>query len=613
MPEMKGQLPAKIVFEQKTTMQWDEVNEIIPSGLLIVYADEGKNRKIKIGNGKDIPKNLPFLNNELSDILVDSIVIGNNSINDNAINYLVQGNNNKIISKYSSALGTGNIAGLRGFLIVGLNTGNKTVTLNTTEGLEIGDIVSIRATYNEYNFGKITAITNNVLTLDIMPNRLALDTSSPQSNQLWVFEKPEIGDIDIGGPAAAIGYDNYAYFQSFAEGFRNKAYGRFSHAEGRETSAAYSAHSEGRRTKASGEMSHSEGMDTEAKGFYSHAQGSQTVAHGEGSFASGMSSSIAPDSLTKDAVDNLGQPNYLVSYGYASHAEGQNCVAFGKNSHSEGLWNIASGDSAHAEGRQAKSTSDASHAEGHLTYASAPYSHAEGMGAQAMGPRSHAEGWSCIAQGDASHAEGKGTRTIGKNSHAEGLDTEARADQSHAEGYGCVAGSQMQHVEGRWNVIDESGKYVHITGWGDNDTARKNVYTLARTGDAWYSGELRVGGTSYSTGSRVLTTKDLDGVTVSTLEKEELDATYLGITDQAESAKIADQANIVEVVKMSYNPDPDGDGEEEIEEKDKWICSKKKMKIIAISTHDYYNYMYNETIDKLKESFGVDEILFIVQ
>ena len=67
MSEMERQLTAKIVFEQKTTMQWDEVNEVIPSGLLIIYADEGKNRKIKIGNGQNIPKDLPFLNSELSD------------------------------------------------------------------------------------------------------------------------------------------------------------------------------------------------------------------------------------------------------------------------------------------------------------------------------------------------------------------------------------------------------------------------------------------------------------------------------------------------------------------------------------------------------------------
>ena len=72
--------------------------------------------------------------------------------------------------------------------------------------------------------------------------------------------------------------------------------------------------------------------------------------------------------------------------------------------------------------------------------------------------------------------------------HAEGYNTNAKGKASHAEGFGTIATTPYSHAEGRYNVEDEHGRYVHITGWGNNDSDRKNIYTLDTSGNAWFKG-----------------------------------------------------------------------------------------------------------------------------
>lgn len=120
-------------------------------------------------------------------------------------------------------------------------------------------------------------------------------------------------------------------------------------------------------------------------------------------------------------------------------------------------------------------------------------SHTEGYNTTASGNYSHAEGGSTIASRKYSHAEGYYTNASGENSHAEGFYTNVYGTNSHVEGCGTNASGMNQHVQGKYNK--SSSAYVHIVGNGTSDNARSNAHTLDWRGNAWFQGDVYVGGT----------------------------------------------------------------------------------------------------------------------
>ena len=126
----------------------------------------------------------------------------------------------------------------------------------------------------------------------------------------------------------------------------------------------------------------------------------------------------------------------------------------------------------------------------------------------ASGGYSHAEGFQTTASGGYSHAEGFQTTASGACSHAEGFQTTASSMCSHAEGWASIASGEYQHVQGIFNKEDTENKYAHIVGNGTSngtDINRSNAHTLDWDGNAWYQGDIRVGGTSYDDGKTLET------------------------------------------------------------------------------------------------------------
>ena len=164
---------------------------------------------------------------------------------------------------------------------------------------------------------------------------------------------------------------------------------------------------------------------------------------------------------------------------------------------------IASGDYSHAEGQGTEASGSYSHAEGYGTEANGYCNHAEGYCTRADGSKgSHAEGQVTIASGDfGAHSEGYNTTASGNCSHAEGWKTTASGSYSHAEGHYTTAQGKSQHVQGEYNVLDTEGtttsrgKYAHIVGNGTSNSARSNAHTLDWSGNAWFAGDVYVGGT----------------------------------------------------------------------------------------------------------------------
>lgn len=83
---------------------------------------------------------------------------------------------------------------------------------------------------------------------------------------------------------------------------------------------------------------------------------------------------------------------------------------------------------------------------------------------------------------------------IGNYSHAEGQNAMASGSHSHAEGQSTEASGECQHVQGKYNIEDTNNQYAHIVGNGPNDNARSNAHTLDWEGNAWFQGEVYIGG-----------------------------------------------------------------------------------------------------------------------
>ena len=116
---------------------------------------------------------------------------------------------------------------------------------------------------------------------------------------------------------------------------------------------------------------------------------------------------------------------------------------------------------------------------------------------ESSGRDSHAEGNNTVASGWGAHAEGAYVEATGDHAHAEGYYTIASGYNSHAEGEKTIAASSRQHVQGKYNIEDKDNKYAHIVGNGTKDNDRSNAHTLDWSGNAWFLGDIRIGGTCY--------------------------------------------------------------------------------------------------------------------
>ena len=137
---------------------------------------------------------------------------------------------------------------------------------------------------------------------------------------------------------------------------------------------------------------------------------------------------------------------------------------------------------------------------------------AEGRNTTASGSYSHAEGNYTEATGSSSHAEGQNTTASNTAAHAEGENTTASGAYSHAEGENTIASAKHQHVQGKFNKEDSAGTYAHIVGngTGASTSSRSNAHTLDWSGNAWFAGDIYVGGISQtdSDASKVITEAD---------------------------------------------------------------------------------------------------------
>lgn len=475
----------------------------------------------------------------------------------------------KTISEDALAIGPDCVAGCKGFRIVGARDAGGGIGYYKLEGYEkgyeVGKAVSMcifKTDGNEYMYdraGTIVGIAGNEIGVQFQGSVVEVQLiGNPieDQNTLWVPEQPEVGIIDIGVCAVAMGRETFATGgYSSSEGRSTAAAGKYAHTEGVGTTANFAAHAEGRFTKATGQSSHSEGYRTEATGDKAHAEGSNATASGmsahaegngttasgarshaegentnatakaahaegngseateEGSHAEGITTHATGTSAHAEGKNTNATANAAhaegdgtkatnraahaegvntTASGNISHAEGYNTKATEEMAHAEGANTTASGKRSHAEGNGTTASGSRAHAEGDSTTASGMFSHAEGYATNANGDKSHAEGASTVASGSTSHAEGNSTHSKGGGSHAEGYNTIAKGDYSHTEGYCTISNGTAQHVQGKYNAEDTEGKYAFIIGNGGGENARSNAAAIR------WDGTLELGGVAIS-------------------------------------------------------------------------------------------------------------------
>lgn len=202
-------------------------------------------------------------------------------------------------------------------------------------------------------------------------------------------------------------------------------------------------------------------------------------------------------------------------------------IATNIHTHAEGFSTTASGDVAHAEGYYTTAYGAVSHIEGWSSNKAPTTMTNENGGTVAINASGLLEAWNAsknfsAAVASNSHVEGKDCIASGAESHASGYQTKASGDRSYTEGVGTIAAKQSQHAQGRYNLEDTEtdsvntvlGRYAHIVGNGKNNADRSNAHTLDWSGNAWFSGDVYVGGLSIDDKSaqKLVTEKRLNEV-----------------------------------------------------------------------------------------------------
>ena len=117
------------------------------------------------------------------------------------------------------------------------------------------------------------------------------------------------------------------------------------------------------------------------------------------------------------------------------------------------------------------------------------------IGTRQSGCANYAESYFGSQDGCGGTLTGKYGRTSGVYNRARGYACEARGRNTIADGsHGNTAG-RPQETFGQFNIPDGTQKYIAIAGNGTDNEHRSNAYMLDYDGNAYFSGNVKIGGT----------------------------------------------------------------------------------------------------------------------
>ena len=117
------------------------------------------------------------------------------------------------------------------------------------------------------------------------------------------------------------------------------------------------------------------------------------------------------------------------------------------------------------------------------------------IGTRQSGCENYAESYFGSQDGCGGTLTGKYGRTSGAYNVARGYACEARGRYTIADGSHGNASGRPQETFGQFNIPDDTQKYMAIGGNGTDNEHRSNAYMLDYDGNAYFSGNVKIGGT----------------------------------------------------------------------------------------------------------------------
>lgn len=190
---------------------------------------------------------------------------------------------NVACSENTSAFGTGNTVGLKGYYWSSIDFTNKTITLSTahTDGEPIacqyvaGDVISIVNEKRYDECSEIEAVNGAVVKVKSFPFTEASTEDADWSNFcIYCVAKPKVGEADLGKASFGVGSGNTVLgFGSVAGGCQNTVISNYGTAFGRSNKTSYAGFATGRNNSVSGWYSAATGRNNSVSGLSSFAAG----------------------------------------------------------------------------------------------------------------------------------------------------------------------------------------------------------------------------------------------------------------------------------------------------------------------------------------------------
>ena len=481
----------------------DEYNSLTTKDVFSLYFIENDNGSITLYKGSNV---VGISSTDLSDAFKQNYITAGN-LAESLVGYksTVLGEDNVSISDVSFTSGKNTQSGSKAFLITACNQQEKTFTLDSVEGLEVGDVYSISASgyANVEDIAEIVEINGNVVKVEHLPveDGVGYGNAVPKSDALpadfpqglaapyfRIIAKPNIGTQTIGEAASAFGKETIAEMDSsFVTGRGSKSVGKYGVAMGNKNTAYYSAAAiGGGSNKAFGKNSgiiSGEGNKTNSYAAFVGG-GQKNEIDGACAFATGSWNKVPGFNAAAFGLYNEshGQNDFVT--GYRNIVNGYCAAAFGLAHNIKGKGNFATG-----QGNGAKEGAENCFITGQSNLAE------NAAGCILAGSNNTVSGESVdnkILQGVMLGGTNKVTGHYGvaagynnvanTQSVALGVNNVADVLRAFALGTGLKAKYMDQVVVGGFNAIN--GNAAFIVGNGTSDTARSNAFVVNKDGSA---------------------------------------------------------------------------------------------------------------------------------
>lgn len=237
-------------------------------------------------NNVGIKFKLPKLRSSVAEVslLTDALPIREGSgANAIVVNDISGETANVACSENTSAFGTGNTVGLKGYYWSSIDFTNKTITLSTahTGGEPVtcqyvaGDVISIVNEKRYDECSEIEAVNGAVVKVKSFPFTEVSTEDADWSNFcIYCVAKPKVGEADLGKASFGAGSGNTVLgFGSVAGGCQNTIISNYGTAFGRSNKTSYAGFATGRNNSVSGWYSAATGRNNSVSGLSSFAAG----------------------------------------------------------------------------------------------------------------------------------------------------------------------------------------------------------------------------------------------------------------------------------------------------------------------------------------------------